>query len=140
MSNRQFFVCLLALVYFLVSLALLFVPLWFLGQQGPLASQYADLPLHGFFSTILILIIILHAGILSSLILICLRKARTGLWMLVVFGGIWLALQLTHVEGVGFLRPVAEMLILILCVLSFANRKNDPAQQTHAPEFIEDEQ
>lgn len=140
MTHRQFFVFVLAMVYYLLSMMMLFLPLWFSGQQSTMARLYSDMPSQTLLSNLLTIILILHLGIIISLVLVVLRKTKTGLWMLIAFGGIWLALQLTRMEGMSLVRIVAEMLILTLCVLAFANRKIPLRQELTAQELAENEQ
>jgi len=139
-THRQFFVFVLAMVYYLLSLLMLFFPLWFSGQHSTMARLYADMPSQPLFSNLITILIILHLGIIVSMVLMVSRKTKTGLWMLVAFGGIWLALQLTRVEDMSLVRSVAEMFILTLCVHAFAKRKIPVRKELTAQELAENEQ
>lgn len=140
MAHRQFFVFVLAMGYYLVSLMMLILPLLFTGQHILMARLYADMPSQTIFSSLLTILLILHSGIIISLVLLVSRKTKAGLWMLITFGGIWLGLQLTRMEGMSLVRIVAEMLILTLCVLAFANRKIPLRKELTAQVLAENEQ
>ncbi|HMM12711.1 MAG TPA: hypothetical protein PKE03_11515 [Bacteroidales bacterium] len=139
MNNRQLFVFVLALVYYITSLVFLLLPLIFSDQQAELARQYTDILPVRLFVNLLMLLIVLHLMIVLSLILIAFGRKRVGLWLLVVFGGLWLALQLTLVEDHNFIRPVAEVLILMLCLVAFGKRAQQLPEAPSESEIADNE-
>lgn len=127
MNNRQFFILVLALVYYLMSLALLLIPLLYSKQQAELLQLYPDIPSLPTFFNLVFLLLTIHILIIASLVFTALTRKRTGLWMLIICGGIWLALQFTRDEGLNLLRPVAESVVLALFILVFGvNRAKEP--------------
>lgn len=127
MNNRQFFILVLALVYYLMSLALLLIPLLYSKQQAELLQLYPDIPSLPTFFNLVFLLLTIHILIIASLVFTALKRKRTGLWMLIICGGIWLALQFTRDEGLNLLRPVAEIVVLALFILVFGvNRAKEP--------------
>lgn len=127
MNNRQFFILVLALVYYLMSLALLLIPLLYSKQQAELLQLYPDIPSLPTFFNLVFLLLTIHILIIASLVFTALTRKRTGVWMLIICGGIWLALQFTRDEGLNLLRPVAESVVLALFILVFGvNRAKEP--------------
>lgn len=119
MNHRQFFILVLALVYYLLSLALLLTPILYSKQQAELLQLYPDIPSLAAFFNLVFLLIGLHIIIIASLLITAFTRKKAGLWTLVISGGIWLALQFTRDEGLNFLRPVAEIVVLALFILAF---------------------
>ncbi len=123
MNNRQFFILVLALVYYLLSLALLSMPLLYSRQQAELIALYPEFLTPNAFYNPLLLILVLHAFVITSLILTAFISKKTGLWMLVICAGIWLTLQFTRGEGLNLFRPFAEIFILSLFILAFEPKR-----------------
>ncbi|MBK9292360.1 MAG: hypothetical protein IPM52_12140 [Bacteroidetes bacterium] len=117
MGKRQLFVFTLTLAYYLLSLILLMLPLWWSEQQARIWDLYPHFISRDSFMQLLLLIAFLHLAILAGLILIAFRRLKAGLWLLTVAGGIWLALQFARAEGQALLRPVAELLLIGTCLL-----------------------
>lgn len=139
MNHRQFFILVLALVYYLLSLALLLTPLLYSIHQAELLQLYPDIPSLAAFFNLVSLLIGLHIIIIASLLITAFTRKKAGLWTLVISGGIWLALQFTRDEGLNFLRPVAEIVVLALFILLFGvNRAKEPLLKTD-PEVAENE-
>lgn len=140
MNNRQFFVLVLALVYYLLSLALLLIPLIYSRQQAELLQLYPDIPSLPTFFNLVFLLLALHILIIASLVFTAITRKKAGLWMLVISGGIWLAFQFARDEGLNLLRPVAEVVVLALFILVFGvNRAKEPLLKVD-PEVAENEQ
>lgn len=122
MRHWRLFVLVMVFVYYLFSLALVILPLAFSNQYTEISDQYQDMPpLERLAGTLLPAILLLFA-IIVGLCFLAFERLKTGLTICMLFGGIWLALQISIAEGVNLFRPLTEILLLLICLLTFRTK------------------